>query len=105
MSRDEILVTGTSSATFNPSRRQKINEEKVEKQNKLRPSAEVVLKEIKKDRDMLGELLLALVDPNSNDDEMRVKLAAVRLHRDWINNFESRIKIILKAKPIKKEQE
>jgi len=34
-----------------------------------------------------------------------IKLSAVRLHRTWIMQLESKLKIVLRAKPLSKKKE
>jgi hypothetical protein len=94
---DELLYTGITSAS---PRRKKNNEEKLSQRDKLKPAAEVVLPIIEKDKQRLGDMLLAIVEATDTPKDLAVKLLAIRMHREWLNKFEQQIKIVLRAKPL-----
>lgn len=101
---DGLLSAGLSNAS---SRLKLLREDKANKKQqdraRLAPAADLVFAELKKDQAMLGELLLGIVDPESTDDQVRVKLEAVRLHRVWLVSFENRMKKILRLSDSEKK--
>lgn len=104
---DGILYSGLSSVSAKKVQEAKDRkkEVKTEKRGQIINVAEPVFAEFAKEKAMLGELLLALVDPDSTEDKVLEHLEAVRLHRTWLLSFESRLKNVLKAKPKVKEVE
>lgn len=103
MSRDDgLLYSGASSQTA--ARRKEYSQEKKQERKKLQPAAEFVLQEIAKEKAMLGELLLSIVDPEAPDEKVASQLVAVRLHRAWLASFESRIRNVLREPKEENEQ-
>lgn len=104
MRNDAALYSGSSSASYASEKRKARIEKKLSQQMELRTVAPVVFEELERAKDELGELLLAIVDGKDSEDEVMVKLSAIRLHRTWINTLEARLKIVLRAKPPKGEE-
>lgn len=96
MSRnDAILYSGASATKVKEAQTARSNE-KLEQYAKLLPAAEVVKKSIDQQKALLGEILLDIVNPDSTDDQVQVKLEAVRLHRTWLLSYETEINSILR---------
>lgn len=107
---DSILYSGVndlvSSKMTKKSKRELINEKNREDKAKLLPAEEVVFKVIKNQENMLGEQLLALVKEADTEESIRMKLEAVRLHRQWLINLKSKLHEVLRSKtPEEREQE
>lgn len=105
MSRDDsLLYTGMTSASFQKAQEKKKERqsERTEERAKLQPAAEIVFSELAKDKAMLGEVLLSLVDPDTPDNQVKEHLNAVRMHRGWIADLEARLKLKLRLQKPKK---
>ena len=100
---DASLYTGLHSSSFARKRQQ--NQEKLEKQSKFVKDAPFVFEEIAKQQAELGEVLNSIVNGDDYEEEIMVKLQAVRLHRKWLSDLEARLKIVLRAKPLKTKKE
>lgn len=96
---DSALITGSTSANF--SKKKERNEEKLRKKDQLVEVAPFVFDEIEKHRNELGEVLNQIVNGDDHEEEVMVKLQAVRLHRQYLAKLENKLKIVLKAKPLK----
>lgn len=108
MRNDAVLNTGMTSASrgeYVARKKKERVERKLSQQSELVSAAPVVFDEINKAKEELGELLLGIVDGDDDDEQVMVKLAAVRLHRTWIHQLESKLKIVLRAQPLKKKKE
>lgn len=103
MRNDSTLYTGATSASYASIKRRVRNEEKLLKQTTLVKDAPVVFEEIEKHKQMLGELLLKLTTSKDAPEDIRDTLNALRIHRQWVDQLENKLKIVLKAKPLKKE--
>lgn len=100
MSRnDGILYSGAAGTRDVAAEREARLKEKQSQRSKLQPAAELVVEQIEKQKAMLGEILLAIVDPTSTDEQVHMQLEAVRLHRKWLLMFERRIKNTLRLSP------
>lgn len=104
---DGILYSGLSSASAKKVQEAKDRkkEAKAEKRGKIINVAEPVFAEIDKQKAMLGEVLLAMVDPDTPEDRVLQHLEAIRIHRTWLITFETRLKNVLKAAPKPKKVE
>ena len=102
---DAALYSGSTSASYVKQKQQERVEKKLSQKTELLSVAPVVFDEINKAKEELGELLLAIVSGDDNDEEVMIKLSAVRLHRTWIMQLESKLKIVLRAKPLSKKKE
>lgn len=99
MRDDALLYTGMTSASRKVQEKKgEKSQQKTEKRTQLEPYTEIIVNEIQKDKDMLGELLLGIVNPDTPDDQLQAKLDAIRLHRTWLLSFETRMKNILRRR-------
>lgn len=104
MPRDEnFLYSGARSNPDRVDRQERLQQRKQER-TELAPQAGIVFEMITKQKEVLGELLLAIVDPDSADDQVQVKLNAVRLHRTWLQQFEMELNNILRLTPDEKKK-
>jgi hypothetical protein len=106
MRDDSILYSGLTSASSRKIAETKVGkkDEKVTKRTEIKPIAIPVFNEIQKQKDMLGEILLAIVDPDSPDEKVASQLEAVRLHRAWLINFEGALKNVLREPKEKSDE-
>jgi len=104
---DSLLYSGLTSVSAKKVQEAKDRkkETKSEKRGQIINVAEPVFAEIKKEKAMMGELLLAIVDPDTPEDRVLQHLEAIRLHRTWLIGFETRLRNVLKSKPQPKEIE
>lgn len=104
MSRDDsALWSGATSASF--ARRKQRNEEILSQQLKFVKNAKYVFEEIELEKKRLGEVLNSIVTGEDHEEEVLVKLFAVRLHRKWLLELEKKLKIVLRARPIREIKE
>lgn len=102
---DEILYTAMSNAAERRSARQRQHEDNLRKKAELIKDAKVVFEEIERHKAELGEKVLRLVDSSMNDAQVRTFREAVLMHREWVNSLESKLRIVLRAKPPKPQRE
>lgn len=95
---DSVLYTGLTSASYKrlQEKKEEKKQEKSEKRGQVLNVAEPVFAEITKEKELMGELLLALVNPDTPDEGVAQHLEAVRLHRAWLLAFEIRMKNVLR---------
>jgi phosphopentomutase len=94
---DGFLYSGITSKSQKKPVRESNQQKKKEDANKLAPSAEVVFAQIAKEKARLGELLSNLVTSEDSVEKVAQHLEAVKLHRLWLMDFESSMKIILRT--------
>lgn len=104
MRNDASLYTGATSASYVAQKKKERVEKKLSQQADLITVAPIVFDEINKAKEELGELLLGIVDGNDPEEEVMIKLNAVKLHRTWMAQLESKLKIVLRAKPVTKKE-
>lgn len=100
MSRDEILHTGMTSASR--AVRLKANEEKIDKQVKLKPAAKVVMEQIEIEKERILNLRSLILDNATKEEDIKSELLARKKYFDYLVRLEATMKQILAAKPIKK---
>jgi len=100
MRDDSLLYSGLTSASAQKvkERREAKTDEKTRKRSELLPANEVVFKEIAKEKAMLGQTLLDIVDESTPDEQVTEKLIAVRIYAKWLGEFETRLKNVLRTK-------
>jgi len=101
MSRDDsILYGGSSSASFSSTQEQKIRkekrEEKEDKRGKLKPVAEIVMKEL--DTEMQSVMFIQNIDiANSKDEKMlMIEMMARQKYVEYIKQLKNKLDIILR---------
>lgn len=91
---DSILYSGA--ASNRGADRAAKQQEKQRTRSDLLPVADKLLEMVAAERAGLGEMLLAIIDPDTPDDRIATKLEAIRMHRQFLSNFENRVKAILR---------
>lgn len=102
MSRDEILHTGMTSASR--AVRLKANEEKIDKQVKLKPSAKVVLEAIETEKQNILNLRSLIFDMGTEEEDLKSELLARKKYFNYLTQLQAVMNQILAAKPIKKTE-
>ena len=108
MRTDEILNTGSTSASFGSVKAQKVREQlteqKVERRNALRPSGEIVLSELQKDIDEATNINYLEVESMLTDEHFRAELMARKKYLQKLIELKNRFNNLLRD-PNRKEGE
>jgi predicted secreted protein len=99
---DSVLTTGLSSATVNKAERmRKLREarsiDKQEKRAVLTPVAELILSELKKEKDNTTLQILDVIDSPTEDD-YRSTIKALQLYRESLDHLRNRLSNIMRFK-------
>lgn len=103
MSKDDgFLYTGINSASSEDlTPREAQREEKEQAKRKLKPSADVILDLLAKERHALYDVRTLLIDSKTTDEEIKIERLLRRRHEKTLIRLETKIKSILKVKPSK----
>lgn len=95
---DGDLYTGITSASQR-TLRQRANEEKLVKQSKLLPVAELIFNEIEKEKTKAKDVTDFITDLKTTPEELKADILARKRYIDTLTQLQNRFRVILKAKP------
>jgi hypothetical protein len=97
---DGDLYTGITSASQR-TRREQVNQDKLEKKARLLPVAEIIKKAIQDEKAQVANVRDFVVTTSTTDAEMRADIMARQRYLTYLDQFNNKINVILKAEPIK----
>lgn len=105
MSRDEVLYTGSTSASFARTRKELENEEKLVQQAKIIQGADVIQELIKKERAAISYELGNLIQVDTKPEDVKSILIGLQTADARLLTLQQNILRILNAKPLRKRKE
>ena len=101
---DEFLYTGATSSR--PRTRKEVeNQDKLEKQAKLAPFAELVFEQLEKEKTKASDVSTFLTSTDTDLESFKADLLARKQYVTYLTQLQNTFKVILKAKPIKQRVE
>lgn len=91
-------ITSVSKRT----KRDVVNEEKVEKKQKLTPASKIVFDLIEKEKEKVTDITNFVLEASTPDADIKAILLARKLYREHLIGLQNQLQIIMKAKPRKK---
>lgn len=104
MSRDELLYTGATSASYAKTRREVENTEKLEKQSKILPVAKLIDEEIARHREVISKELGNIIHIEMSEQDVKATVLGLRLADARMMSLQNSLRAIVKAKPIRKKR-
>jgi|ERR1044072_1439425 hypothetical protein len=106
MRNDSVLYSGASSNRNVLEQRQKRERERQETRSQLLPIAELLTALVANEQAELGNKLLAIINPETPDDQVPAKLQAIRMHKEFLEKFDAVLRKYLRVTPseVKAEQ-
>lgn len=104
MSRDELLYTGATSASY-ATRKEAANKAKLEKKAVLTPVAELVISEIQKERSVIANEIGNIIHVDMSETDVKATVLGLRLADQRLSLLQTRLQNILKSKPLPKRKE
>lgn len=101
---DGDLYTGITSASQR-SRREEVNQDKLEKKARLLPVAEIIKQAIQDEKDKVSNVKDFLVSTSTTPEEMKADIMARQRYLVYLEQFNNKINVILKAEPIKRAKD
>jgi hypothetical protein len=101
---DEFLYTGATSSR--PRTRKEVqNQDKLEKQAKLAPFADLVFEQLEKEKTKASDVSNFLTHTGTDLEELKADLLARKQYVAYLTQLQNTFKVILKAKPTKQKVE
>lgn len=94
MPRNDGFLTRTRQS--NETRSAERKEEKQTVRRQLMPAADLVLMTIEAERKGVGRKLLAIIDPNTPDNQVASRLQAIRMYDEYLVSLRTRMNNILR---------
>lgn len=95
---DGLLYSGMASNSRLSERRRLLKEQAERKRNELKPNHDVITALIESERSQIADRVLALVNNNSDEKNLKATLLALKLHDEFLIRLHASVVAIIKPR-------